>query len=79
MNILVQFYLVHGDFGNWLGIKVPETPDQRRQNHHQSHHIICSIKKVDESGGIDKNDAYYYINLNRLSRNLDNQKKDNFL
>jgi len=37
---------------NWLGIKIPETPDYNRQNHHQSHHIICSIKKVDESGGI---------------------------
>src|SRR5690625_1355616 len=32
-----------------------------------------------ESGGISLDDAYYYINLNRLSRNLDEQKRDNFL
>lgn len=32
-----------------------------------------------ESGGISKDDAYYYINLYHLSINLERQKKDNFL
>lgn len=32
-----------------------------------------------QSGGMSIDDAYYYINLNELSRNLDNSKKDNFL
>src|SRR5699024_10769900 len=31
------------------------------------------------SGRISKDDAYYYINLNISSRNLDNIKIDNFL
>lgn len=32
-----------------------------------------------ESGGLDKNDVYYSINLYEISRNLENSKKDNFL
>ncbi|MCH4414496.1 hypothetical protein [Staphylococcus haemolyticus] len=32
-----------------------------------------------ESGGLNKNQVYYYINLVELSTNLDNLQKDNFL
>lgn len=32
-----------------------------------------------ESGGLNKNQVYYYINLVELSTNLDNAQKDNFL
>ncbi|MGP5095775.1 hypothetical protein [Staphylococcus equorum] len=32
-----------------------------------------------ESGGLNKNQVYYYINLVELSTNLDNIQKDNFL
>ena len=32
-----------------------------------------------ESKDLDKQKVYYYINLNELSRNLDNTQKDNFL
>src|SRR5699024_1110566 len=32
-----------------------------------------------ESGGLDKNDVYYSINLYEISRNLENSKRDNFL
>ena len=37
------------------------------------------FQKWVQSGGISLDDAYYYINLNELSKNLDNSKKDNFL
>lgn len=37
------------------------------------------FQKWVQSGGMSIDDAYYYINLNELSRNLDNTKKDNFL
>ena len=32
-----------------------------------------------ESGGFNKNQVYYYINLVELSTNLENTQKDNFL
>lgn len=32
-----------------------------------------------ESGGLDKHQVYYYINLNQFSTNLENSQKDNFL
>lgn len=32
-----------------------------------------------ESGGLNKNQVYYYINLVELSTNLENTQKDNFL
>ncbi|MEL0538232.1 hypothetical protein [Staphylococcus debuckii] len=32
-----------------------------------------------ESGGLDRNQVYYYINLNQFSTNLENTQKDNFL
>src|SRR5699024_7743198 len=32
-----------------------------------------------ESGGLDKNDVYYSINLYEISTNLENSKRDNFL
>lgn len=32
-----------------------------------------------ESGGMDKNDVYYYINLYKLHKNLKNTQKDNIL
>lgn len=37
------------------------------------------FQKWVQSGGMSIDDAYYYINLNELSRNLDDTKKDNFL
>ncbi|MEU0257451.1 hypothetical protein ABZ299_34465, partial [Streptomyces sp. NPDC006184] len=37
------------------------------------------FRKWHESGGMDKNQVIYYINLTLLSRNLDNNQKDNFL
>ncbi|PTJ70519.1 hypothetical protein [Staphylococcus hyicus] len=37
------------------------------------------FRKWHESGGMDKNQVAYYINLTLLSRNLDNNQKDNFL
>ncbi|MGN4156952.1 hypothetical protein [Staphylococcus auricularis] len=37
------------------------------------------FRKWHESGGMDKNQVTYYINLTLLSRNLDNNQKDNFL
>src|SRR5699024_9246945 len=37
------------------------------------------FQKWFESGGLDKNDVYYSINLYISSRNLDNKKRDNFL
>lgn len=37
------------------------------------------FKKWVVSGGISVDDAYYYINLNRTSRNLDERKQNNFL
>lgn len=38
----------------------------------------CFLEWV-KSGGISKDDAYYYIELNRLSLNLERQKTENFL
>lgn len=37
------------------------------------------FQKWVQSGGISLDNAYYYINLSLLSRNLDNKEKDNFL
>ncbi|WP_239441357.1 hypothetical protein [Staphylococcus sp. GDY8P19P] len=37
------------------------------------------FRKWHESGGMDKNQVTYYINLTLLSRNLDDNQKDNFL
>ncbi|MDU0461973.1 hypothetical protein [Staphylococcus ureilyticus] len=51
---------------------------KKAKNKLASHHGGVFQKWV-QSGGMSIDDAYYYINLNELSRNLDNTKKDNFL
>src|SRR5699024_756697 len=44
-----------------------------------SNNKLGIFQKWFESGGLDKNDVYYSINLYISSRNLDNKKRDNFL
>lgn len=51
---------------------------EKAKNKLANHHGGVFQKWV-QSGGMSIDDAYYYINLNELSRNLDNTKKDNFL
>lgn len=51
---------------------------KKAKNKLANHHGGVFQKWV-QSGGMSIDDAYYYINLNELSRNLDNSKKDNFL
>ncbi|MDW4458492.1 hypothetical protein QI052_11960 [Staphylococcus saprophyticus] len=51
---------------------------KKAKNKLANHHGGVFQKWV-QSGGMSIDDAYYYINLNELSRNLDNTKKDNFL
>lgn len=43
-------------------------------NHHEGVFV-----KWYESGGLDRNQVYYYIKLNQFSTNLENTQKDNFL
>lgn len=43
-------------------------------NHHEGIFV-----KWYESGGLDRNQVYYYIKLNQFSTNLENTQKDNFL
>ncbi|MCI2750607.1 hypothetical protein FH161_00310 [Staphylococcus lugdunensis] len=47
---------------------------EKLANHHEGIFV-----KWYESGGLDKNQVYYYINLNKFSTNLENTQKDNFL
>ncbi|MCG1731498.1 hypothetical protein K4P03_04630 [Staphylococcus epidermidis] len=51
---------------------------KKAKNKLANHHGGVFQKWV-QSGGMSIDDAYYYINLNELSRNLDDIKKDNFL
>lgn len=51
---------------------------KKAKNKLANHHGGVFQKWV-HSGGMSIDDAYYYINLNELSRNLDDIKKDNFL
>lgn len=51
---------------------------KKAKNKLANHHGGVFQKWI-QSGGMSIDDAYYYINLNELSRNLDNTKKDNFL
>lgn len=51
---------------------------KKAKNKLANHHGGVFQKWI-QSGGMSLDDAYYYINLNELSRNLDDTKKDNFL
>ncbi|MCG1131404.1 hypothetical protein K4Q16_02605 [Staphylococcus epidermidis] len=51
---------------------------KKAKNKLANHHGGVFQKWV-QSGDMSIDDAYYYINLNELSRNLDDIKKDNFL
>ncbi|MGX0208813.1 hypothetical protein [Staphylococcus epidermidis] len=51
---------------------------KKAQDKLANHHEGVFVKWY-ESGGLDKNQVYYYINLNQFSTNLENTQKDNFL
>lgn len=54
--------------------KVLKNVQEKLSNYHDGVFV-----KWYESGGLDKNDVYYSINLYEISRNLENSKKSNFL
>ena len=51
---------------------------KKAQDKLANHHEGVFVKWY-ESGGLDKHQVYYYINLNQFSTNLENTQKDNFL
>ncbi|MGZ9581524.1 hypothetical protein ACXXH6_04890 [Staphylococcus epidermidis] len=51
---------------------------KKAQDKLTNHHEGVFVKWY-ESGGLDKHQVYYYINLNQFSTNLENTQKDNFL
>lgn len=51
---------------------------KKAQDKLANHHEGVFVKWY-ESGGLDRNQVYYYINLNQFSTNLENAQKDNFL
>lgn len=51
---------------------------KKAQDKLANHHEGVFVKWY-ESGGLDKHQVYYYINLNKFSTNLENNQKDNFL
>lgn len=51
---------------------------KRAQDKLANHHGGVFVKWY-ESGGLNKNDVYYCINLHQFSTNLENTKRDNFL
>ncbi|WP_204190689.1 MULTISPECIES: hypothetical protein [unclassified Staphylococcus] len=51
---------------------------KKAQDKLANHHDGVFVKWY-ESGGLDKHQVYYYINLNQFSTNLENTQKDNFL
>ncbi|WP_353422513.1 hypothetical protein PYH72_10015 [Staphylococcus delphini] len=51
---------------------------KKAQDKLANHHEGVFVKWY-ESGGLDRNQVYYYINLNKFSTNLENTQKDNFL
>ena len=51
---------------------------KKAQDKLANHHEGVFVKWY-ESGGLDRNQVYYYINLNQFSTNLENTQKDNFL
>ncbi|WP_145349746.1 hypothetical protein [Staphylococcus epidermidis] len=51
---------------------------KKAQDKLANHHEGVFVKWY-ESGGLDKNQVYCYINLNQFSTNLENTQKDNFL
>lgn len=56
-----------------IGRELKKT-QEKLANHHEGVFV-----KWYESGGLDKHQVYYYINLNQFSTNLENTQKDNFL